>query len=284
MAIEKLKQKLFYKKRKKRAKEDIRLNILNKDTHFGVVEAYKAARTNLMFTLSSVEGCKKVIVTSSVAAEGKSTTTCNLAITFAQTGLRVLVIEADLRRPKLHKYLSLSNDAGMAEYLGGFKKLDEVLQHSEEYNLDCITGGRISPNPSELLLSKSMQTLMDTLSERYDYIFVDSPPVNVVTDPVSIAKLMDGAVVVVKQNYTTSESLAQTISTLEFGNIKILGYILNSSAAMRDYSYNRYKYNYGHSPYNRRYSYKYGYYKYGQGYYGKGAEESETPEKSKKNQ
>ena len=109
----------------------------------------------------------------------------------------------------------------MAEYLGGFKKLDEVLQHSEEYNLDCITGGRISPNPSELLLSKSMQTLMDTLSERYDYIFVDSPPVNVVTDPVSIAKLMDGAVVVVKQNYTTSESLAQTISTLEFGNIKL---------------------------------------------------------------
>lgn len=260
MGVNKQKRNVFSKKKKN--PEDVRLNILSSDTHFSVIEAYKASRTNLMFTLASVEGCKKVLVTSSVASEGKSTTTCNLAVTFAQTGRRVLVIDADLRRPKLHKYLSLNNKCGLSEYLGGFKKLNDVLQHSKEYNVDCITGGQTSPNPSELLMSAPMQTLLDELAEKYDYIFVDSPPVNVVTDAVAIAKMMDGAVMVVKQNYTTRDSLAQALSTLEFGDIKVLGYVLNGSADMRNYNYSRYRYHYGHA-YGRSYSYHYGYEYYG---------------------
>ncbi len=247
-------------KEAKTEKVDIRANIINEDTHFSVTEAYKAARTNLMFTLSGEEGCKRIIITSSVAKEGKSTTSTNLAITFAQTGARTLIIEADLRRPKLHQYLNLKNENGMAEYLGGFiKDPHEIIQHIEEHNLDCITGGHIPPNPSELLISPAMVQLLDTLSEEYDYIFIDSPPINVVTDPVSIAKLMTGAVVVVRQNYTTSDSLRQAIAALEFGQIKILGYILNSSADLRDYTYNRYKYKYGYRYGGRQYSYRYGY-------------------------
>lgn len=263
-----LKEKFFSrdKKQKELDKKDIRRNIISEDTHFSVTEAYKAARTNLMFTTSSEKGCKKIIITSSVAKEGKSTTSTNLAITFAQTGARTLIIEADLRRPKLHQYLNLSNENGMAEYLGGFiEDPHEVVQHIDAYNLDCITGGHIPPNPSELLISPAMEKMLSIFSEEYDYIFVDSPPINIVTDPVSIAKLMTGAILVVRQNYTTSDSLQQAVAALEFGEIKILGYILNSSADMRDYTYNRYKYKYGYRYGGKQYSYRYGY-KYGYGH------------------
>lgn len=254
-----LKEKFFSRDKKKIAQEkkDVRRNIITANTHFSVTEAYKAARTNIMFTTASEKGCKKIIITSSVAKEGKSTTSTNLAITFAQTGARTLIIEADLRRPKLHQYLNLPNETGMAEYLGGFiDDPHEIVQHIDAYNLDCITGGHIPPNPSELLISPAMEKMLEIFAEEYDYIFIDSPPVNVVTDPVSVAKLMTGAVIVVRQNYTTSESLRQAIAALEFGNIKILGYILNNSADMRDYTYNRYKYKYGYRYGGKQYSYR----------------------------
>ncbi len=274
MAVNKLKEKLFrkHKNAEQDDQKDLNLNIINDQTHFSITEAYKATRTNLMFTLANETGCKKILITSSAASEGKSTTASNLAITFAQTGARVLLIEADLRRPKLHRYMELPNEVGMAEYLAGFKTLKEIVQHADAHNLDCITGGHIPPNPSELLMSPAMETLLNELSEKYDYIFVDSPPINVVTDPASIGRLMTGAVMVVKQNYTTSDSLRQAVATLEFGNIKILGYILNGSAELRGYSYNRYKYHYGHvSHYDYSYGYKYSYksrYGYGQHYGG----------------
>ncbi len=254
-----LKEKFFSRDKKKPAQEkkDVRRNIITANTHFSVTEAYKAARTNIMFTTASEKGCKKIIITSSVAKEGKSTTSTNLAITFAQTGARTLIIEADLRRPKLHQYLNLPNETGMAEYLGGFiEDPHEIIQHVDTYNLDCITGGHIPPNPSELLISSAMEKMLEIFAEEYDYIFIDSPPVNVVTDPVSVAKLMTGAVIVVRQNYTTSESLRQAIAALEFGKIKILGYILNNSADMRDYAYNRYKYKYGYRYGGKQYSYR----------------------------
>ena len=253
-----LKEKFFSRDKKKTAqdKKDVRRNIITANTHFSVTEAYKAARTNIMFTTASEKGCKKIIITSSVAKEGKSTTSTNLAITFAQTGARTLIIEADLRRPKLHQYLNLPNETGMAEYLGGFiEDPHEVVRHIDAYNLDCITGGHIPPNPSELLISPAMEKMLEIFAEEYDYIFIDSPPVNVVTDPVSVAKLMTGAVVVVRQKYTTSDSLRQAIAALEFCKIKILGYILNSSD-VRDYTYSRYKHKYGYRYGGKEYSYR----------------------------
>ncbi|MBR6729074.1 MAG: CpsD/CapB family tyrosine-protein kinase [Clostridia bacterium] len=202
--------------------------IIDKATSFGILEAYKTARTNLMFTLSAEKGCKKILVTSPLPREGKSTTVINLAITFAQTGARVIVLDADLRRPKIHQYLNVSNKDGLAQYLGGFKTdCHDVIQHVSAHNIDCITGGPIPPNPSELLISGAMQELLDQLSLEYDYIFVDSPPVNSVTDSVSVAKNMSGAVLVARQNFTTRESLQQAITALEFGEIKILGYMFN---------------------------------------------------------
>ncbi len=240
--LSKLKERVFHRGLKN--SNDSRLNIIHESTTFAVRESYKTARTNLMFTMAGEEGCKKIIVTSPVAREGKSTTSLNLAITFAQTGARVLVIDADLRCPKLHSYLSLKNDVGMAQYLGGFKSnYRDIIRKISKYNLDCITGGPIPPNPSELLISSSMEKLLNELSAEYDYIIVDSPPVNLVADSISIAKYMTGALLVVRQNYTTSESLRQAISALEFGQIKILGCVLNAvtDTHKRSYKSNYYK-------------------------------------------
>ncbi len=268
MLINKIRNKCLQKKIAKAAEgKDIRCNIIDKNTHFSVLEAYKTARTNLMYTLTNEEGCKRILFTSAMPSEGKSTTSINLAITFAQTGAKVLIIEADLRRPKLHKYLNLQNEYGISEYLGGFKGLREIVQKTD-YKLDCITGGTIPPNPSELLMLPAMKELLDEFSNEYDYIFVDSPPINVVTDPVSLAPLMTGVVVVVKQNQTDSDSLRRAIASLEFSKAKILGYFLNSSAELRHYTYNRYKYNYS-SQYNFNYTYTYhykGHYGYGHNY------------------
>jgi len=240
-----LKERIFH--RNVTEDSDSVQNIINPDTPFRVIEAYKTARTNLMFTLAGESGCKRIIVTSPISREGKSTTAINLAITFAQTGARVIVIDADLRRPRLHIYLEQKNDVGMAQYLGGFKSdYHEVVRHIPHYNLDCITGGPVPPNPSELLISSAMGKLLDGLSEEYDYIIVDSPPVNLVTDSVSIAEHMSGALLVVRQNYTTSESLNQAISALEFGKIKILGYVLNASENLRRGTYKKSYYKSGY--------------------------------------
>ena len=229
------------KSKKKMTVVDPKQNILNKDSHFSVIEAYKAARTNIMFTLANEEACKKIMVVSTEAGEGKSTTALNLAMTFAQTGAKVLVVEADLRKPILGHYLDLKKEPGLSEYLGGFiKDSQEIIQQVNDFaEFDCIVSGHIPPNPSELLMSLSMVQLLDTLAEKYDYIFIDTPPLNYVSDAAAIAKIMTGTVVVARQNVVKTDALEQAISSLEFGNGKILGYIFNGvqKEANRYYSY-----------------------------------------------
>ncbi len=227
---------------------DFKQSVINENTDFNVLEAYKAIRTNVMFTLAGEEGCKKVMVTSSGAGEGKSTSTINLAISFAQMGARILIIDADMRRPIIHRYLEIENNKGLSEYLGGFvKEHKEIIHHIAGYeNLDCITGGHVPPNPSELLISSATKKLLDKVSEDYDYIFIDTPPVNVVIDAVSIAKLMSGAIVVARQDHVTTDAVEQAVSALEFGNGKILGYIFNCVKMKKSRKYSKYQYSYGY--------------------------------------
>ena len=234
--LNKIKERIFHHKIQD---EDFsQQNIINADTHFSVIESYKTARTNIMFTLAEETGCKKILVTSPAAGEGKSTTALNMAITFAQTGARVIVLDADLRCPRLHTYLNLKEGNGLAQYLGGFSEnYHDLIQHIPQYKLDCIIGGAIPPNPSELLISPAMEQLLKDLSEEYDYIIVDSPPVNMVADSVSMAKHMSGALLIVRQNYTTSESLKQAVDALDFGHIKVLGYLLNAAESVNSRSY-----------------------------------------------
>ncbi len=192
-------------------------------------EALKAARTNLMYSLSDIEGGKCVLFTSAQPAEGKTTTCINIATALAQTEARVLLVDADMRRPRIHCYLKIKNAKGLANFLGGFAELDDIIQHLENANIDCITAGKLPPNPSELLSSKKMQVLIASVKENYDYIIFDSPPVNAVADTITLSRSVENAIFVCKCGQTIALELKKAISALQFTKAKILGFITISA-------------------------------------------------------
>lgn len=246
---------------KKAAKQDPsqsfviqRRHILNKGSSFYVQEAYKTLRTNISFSLSS-EGCKKFCITSGLAGEGKSITILNLAISFAETGKRVLLIDADLRRPSLAKLLVEKASPGLSNVLAGQCKEDEAIRKGLYSNLDFLFSGEIPPNPSELLGNHRMRRMIDNLSQIYDYILVDSPPVGIVSDVCVMAELLDGVLFLVRQGRTEKEAVQRGLKQLEISNAKVMGFVLNGSDKDGGSHYGK-KY---------RYKYRYRYYRYSYG-------------------
>lgn len=256
--------------------------ILDDNTDFLVREAYNTTRTNIIYSIGSEKGCKKIIITSASPHEGKTTTSLNVAITFAQTEAKVLIIDADLRKPRINRHLGLPREDGLSDLLCGLIDIDKAIKHSDKHNLDCITSGHIPPNPTELLTSSEMGNLLEKLSERYDYIFIDTPPVTVVTEAAAMAKYVSGVIFVIRQNSTIFESINRARTNIQMANAKILGYVLNDvNASSYNYGgYNRYggkKRGYGYG-YGRGYGYGYGRSRgYGYGY-GYGDKEKETIE------
>ena len=236
--------------------------LLTDTTDFLVKEAYKSARTNIRFSLSGAKGCKKIIVTSASPGEGKTTTCINLAIAFAQTDAKVLIIDADLRKPRLNRHLALERENGLSDLLCGLIESKDAIKHCTAHNLDCITSGQIPPNPAELLSSREFELLLEELGASYDYIFVDTPPVTVVTEAAAMAKAANGVILVVRQNNTIHESIERALANLKMTNAKLLGFILNG-ASEGGYGYGRYNASYrryggyGGSSQNS-YSYSYG--------------------------
>lgn len=216
------------KKRQKfiQEKETVREKIIDQNSPFYVRESYKALRTNLIFSLPS-GGCKTISVTSSGAGEGKSTNCANIAISFAEMNAKVLIIDCDLRRPNGARLLNIKNSPGLSNYLVGLNSVEEIVCDTAYENLKCIPAGDIPPNPVELLSSDHMEELVNKLKEEYDYIFLDTPPINLVIDNVVMTKYVDGVVVVVLQNSTDKEALKNTLSQLEFAHAKVLGFVLN---------------------------------------------------------
>ncbi len=231
--------------------------ILSDKSNFATKEAYKAIRTNVTFTLGTVgSGCKKIIITSSVTGEGKTTTCINLAIAFAQTGAKVIVIDADMRKPRVYRHLGLQKENGLSDVLCSMIDLKTAVKRCGDQAIDCITSGQIPPNPAELMASDNMKKVIDELSKTYDYIFIDTPPVTLVTDVVAIANCVDGVIIVARQNYTIHELLKRAIANLRFADAKILGYILND-VSMENKHYG------GKLAYGHEYGYGYGYVEYG---------------------
>lgn len=233
-------------------------SLLNASTPFSISEAYRAARTNIGFVLPE-EGCKCIALSSPSPSEGKTTNCLNLAITFGMTGAKVLIVDVDLRRPRIHKLLSLKQKPGVTNILGGFCQIKEGIKNTLYKNVDAITSGDIPPNPAELLASNRMEQLISVLKEYYDYIFFDCPPINVVTDATVMSKYMNGVILVVRQGVTTLDTTSRAVESLTFAGAKILGFLFNDVGKNAN-SY-RYKYKY-RDKYG--YSYKSG---YGYGYY-----------------
>lgn len=229
-------------------KHQTRTSVLNMqmdpDMKFKVSEAYKMARTNLAFSLVK-KGCKKIAFTSPFVGEGKSTTSVNIAITLAQqVNTKVLLIDCDLRKPKVNRFFHLQTSPGLTSYLGGMKDMESIIRHTDDPNLDLITSGVIVPNPSELLAGNEMKKLIEEMESKYDYIIFDTPPVNVVVDALSLAGFADGYVIVVKEGSTLKPELRHAVITLEHAKVKILGIILNGSRLeeKEEYKYRKYRY------------------------------------------
>lgn len=198
---------------------------LTEETAFPIAEAYKTIRTSLFFSLATDE--KKIIVFSSAEPNtGKSTTCSNLAIAMAQTGARTLLIDADLRKPVQHKIFEVENRVGLSELLGRLAKLNDVIIPNVIPKLHLITSGSIPPNPSELLASENTDKLLASLTEHYDYIFIDSPPVNLVADALLLGDRAAGIVMVARQKQTTYHDLDRAIESIRNVDEKILGIVL----------------------------------------------------------
>ena len=205
-----------------------------KSIPFAVVEAYKSIRTNLLYTTSQSDK-KTVLISSSNQGEGKSTTAVNIAITFSQLGEKVLLVDADLRIPTVHKKLRVSNAEGLSSVLVGLSSFDEAV-HNIGNDLDVLPAGPTPPNPSELLSSPRMQEFLEGVENIYDRIIIDTPPVGVVSDAVALAPKTAGVVLVVRGGKTKHDQVEKSIAALEFANAKILGVIINGGAK-KQYTY-----------------------------------------------
>ena len=194
----------------------------------------------------AVKGCKVVEFTSCGMSDGKSINVLNTAITFAETNVKVLLIDCDLRRPNINRLLARKSSPGLTNVLVNACSLEEAIVRIDDYNLDVIFSGYLPPNPSELLSSDAFAELMKTLKERYDYIFIDTPPVSAVIDAAVISKHTNGAVIVVRPGSTKKEELVNVVSQLEFADAKIVGFVLNCVEDEHGGYYYRgkYKYNY----------------------------------------
>lgn len=189
-------------------------------------EAFRALRTNLMF-VDAANHPRTIALTSSIPGEGKSTTIANLALTLAQSGSRVCLIEGDLRRPRLLDYLGLEGAAGLTDVLIERATLDDVLQPYGDAGLDVLGAGAIPPNPSELLASPAMTVTLAELAGRYDYVLIDCPPVLPVTDAVVLSTKVDGMLVLVGSTVVRKEQLDATLEALEAVDNTVLGLVLN---------------------------------------------------------
>lgn len=204
-------------------------------------EAFRALRTNLQF-VDAANHPRTIVITSSLAGEGKSTLAANLALTMAQAGSRVCLIEADLRRPKVLEYMGLEGGVGLTDALIGRTDVIDVIQPYGGTNLWVLGAGPIPPNPSELLGSTAMRGLLTNLTNRFDYVVVDAPPTLPVTDAVVISKLVDGAIVVAGSGVVQREQLARTLESLESVNGNVLGIVLNRVPSKHSQQYGGYSY------------------------------------------
>lgn len=211
-----------------------------------VSEQFRTVRTNIEFAGAALDQCQVVMFTSSAMSEGKSTVSANVAVTWAQAGKKVLLIDTDLRRPKLQATFRTLNLDGVTTVLTGKNSVSDVIEPSFVNNLDILTSGPIPPNPSELLNSKRMASILDWARDNYDIVVLDAPPVLAVSDVQVLVPKTDGVVVVAKMGKTLKGDLRRTVEVLKLAKATILGCVerVNTKRGDRGYGYG---YGYGYS-------------------------------------
>ena len=222
--------------------------ITQEDPKSPISEAYRSLRTSILYS-SPDKPIKSMIVSSPGPGEGKTTTTANLAMTFAHMGKKTLLIDADLRRPVLHHIFSLEKSPGLTDFLTHkAEDFNSLVQATETKNLYVCTSGINPPNPSELLGSNKMAELIDSLEQNWDIILLDSPPMVAVTDATIISREIDAMILVVHSGKTNKQSFERTISTLKNINVPLVGVVLNSVTSKNSYgSYTYYSQNYNYA-------------------------------------
>ena len=228
----------------KKNKTEGKIETLSDMSKFAIVESYKAARTNIMFSLSGDDE-KVFAVTSYSKGEGKSTVSANLAISFSKMEKRVLLVDSDLRRPNVHNIFKVKNTAGLSNIIGKMGNFDEVVHREVLPNLDILPSGTIPPNPSELLCSARFIELVKRLKSEYDYIIFDTPPVGVVSDALLLKDLVSGFVVVIRERSTTHGDFQNLLDSAKLADCKLLGIIKvgctgNRKRRRRGYYYYQY--------------------------------------------
>lgn len=203
-----------------------------------LAEAYRGIRASLEY--SSVDKkLKTLVVTSSNPGEGKSTVSVNLAFVLAEGGRKVIIIDADLRKPTIHKKFRIPNAAGLTDILIGKKNLNDAINKIED-NVHIITSGQKTPNPAEMVSSKAMEDLIKGLKDIYDYVIIDTPPVRNINDAVVLSVKVDGTILVVRAGVTKSVDIVKGYKELEKVKANIVGSVLNAVDNKKD----RYYYHY----------------------------------------
>ena len=218
----------------------IKLDVF-KDPKSPFAESYRSLRTNLQFVRKENQA-NVILLTSTISGEGKSTTVANLGAIFQMANFKSIVINLDLRKPTLHNYFEVENSAGMSTYLSGKNRIGDIIQSTAYKNLDIITSGPIPPNPSELILSDKLDELMDTLKEVYDYIFIDSAPLGLVTDTMHLMPYADISLIVFREGYSRKAFVTGLNKLVETHDLKQIGIVMNSV----DISSGAYAYGYGY--------------------------------------
>lgn len=207
-------------------------------------EAYRVIRTNLQF-LNVDSDQRTLVVTSPLPGEGKSTTASNIALAIAQAGHTVVLVEADLRKPKASDYFRLPSAVGITSVLLGQVSLDDAIQHASP-RCDVLASGPTPPNPAELLQSDAMHRLLDTLKSRYQYVIIDAPPILPVTDAAVLAAQAQGALLVIRHNQSTVDQVKGATERLDAVGVSMLGTILNGTPVDRKGRSRSYGYGYGY--------------------------------------
>lgn len=215
--------------------------LLTQPQSFLVQEAYRTLRTSVMFALPGSQ-CKCIGITSASPGDGKSTTASNLAISLAQIGKKVILIDSDMRLPTIAAKFQVKSAPGLSDLLVGQAQLENVIIEHEQCKLDLLPSGNIPPDPTGLLEAKQLESLFSTLRDTYEYIIVDLPPVVSVSDALILSKYMDGFLLVVREQQTHHRDIKEMMRQLELAGAKVIGFVLSGSNINKG---KKYTYKYG---------------------------------------